>query len=246
MTTLKTRTLASVAAIAAVAMLPAVAAAAGEDLSWIGQLPGIQAAVRKTAKSSDKSVYQVTSDVESTFQKIRDGLLERGWNVDKTASMTALVASVRAIKATKGAARVKIVATGAPGAATLAVQLEGDSSAASVGPAPAAPPPPARAAVPAVVAPAAANIVLLNDDVSGSYRCEENELIVNGDSCRLTVAGNCRAVRVNGDGNTIRVDGAVQAIDVLGDENAVTWSAAGNPTPPRVGNLGARNRVAGE
>ncbi len=233
-------------AIVVMGLCVALPARAAEDLSWIGSLPGVSAAVQKRSGSTEKGVFTLSGDTEQVFATIEQGLTDRGWKVKKIAGVVALAAVVKSIKATKGDARVKIVATGAAGSTTLSVKVESGSVTTVAGPSESAGP---ATAQPAPAPPRAARqdaIVILDNDRKETIACEGRAVVVNGNDNKLSLQGPCASLQLNGNDNQVAVRGRIDEIGAMGNDNQATWSKADNPAPPRVGSLGSKNVIRGE
>jgi len=218
-------------------------AAADTDLSWIGTLPGFSLKDRGAGETS----YLVAGDAAGAFETLKKGLTERGWQIAPGKSGTLSALSAQRMTATKGdveallhmkqaAVIVKLVVTTRTIGSTKAPVAAAPGAAA--GTAPASPAQPAQAAAPP--------IELFDNGLRGSYRCEGSRVAVSGNNCEIALEGACESLTVNGNANRVRVRGRVASITVLGNQNSVTWSRAGNPSPPRVSNLGTGSTVREE
>lgn len=87
----------------------------------------------------------------------------------------------------------------------------------------------------------AADLVVDDDRRSGRHDCAGGDATLHGNHARMQLVG-CTRVVLYGNFNQIdAVDAA--SVDVLGNDNQVGWTTSSGD-PPRVSDLGSRNRVA--
>jgi hypothetical protein len=88
----------------------------------------------------------------------------------------------------------------------------------------------------------AKKIVINDDELTKTIKCQGDEVIVYGNENELTIKGECSRLYVPGNENIIKVE-AVAAIDTPGNENIVYWQKGMDGKKPSISNLGTDNKI---
>lgn len=216
------------------------AAPADTSIDWIKDLPGVSVTSRKETRDGLEVVYGVSGDVIATLERIREGLTKRGWTIEESTDSSFAMVTKRILIAANQGAKVEVVASRTGRIQDIVVTLRGAvgsrsssgtrGSSSTVG---------ARTPAPT----SGARIDLIQDDLSGTYECQGSRVTLSGNRGNITLNGKCTYLVVTGSENTVLIQGGIEAITAVGSNNVVIWSAAENPTPPRVTNIGSGNEI---
>lgn len=77
-------------------------------------------------------------------------------------------------------------------------------------------------AIPANISVSENDLVINNNGVDKTIRCDGNSIVINSNHCDLTVTGNCKYLVINGNHNEVHVEN-VGSISLPGNHNTVTW-----------------------
>jgi hypothetical protein len=230
-------------AIVSTLALAAGAAAQDADVSWLAQIPGLEAGSRSKAGGATTITHAFRGDPNAVFAQVVQGLLEHKWTVHRRRGLSAqspedAEALRRALRATKGLEVLHASILGGPDAYTLELGLVT-----------AATPPPAAAASPAQgAAPTtfrtSGKIEIPGDNATRTVVCRDYDTVsVLGNRSHITLSGACETLEVLGNDNVIDISGGIDQIGTYGRANTVTWSRTANPVPPQIALLGDGNQV---
>jgi hypothetical protein len=161
------------------AAAPPSAVPADTDLDWIGQLPGVAVFARKSTAGRSKVVYSVSASPEETFEKVRQGLSERGWTIEtgKAASLAGI--SANKLTAKKAGSEVIVGLSQLGGVSHLSVEVTIT----------------VRGRCEDVVVNGSGNVITLEGD------CED--LVVNGSGNEVRAESAIEDITTNGSSNTV-------------------------------------------
>jgi hypothetical protein len=206
---------------------------------WIKELGGVSVTSQRDTDEGLEIVYGVSGDVIATLGRIREGLSKRGWTIEEDIDSSFGTVIKKILIAANEGAQVEVVASRTGRIQDIVLTLKGGGS--RTGSETPGSSSSARTRGPAETG--GARIDLIQDEVTGTYECRGSRVTLSGNRGNITLKGKCTYVVVTGNQNTVRIQGGVEAISAVGSNNVVIWSAAENPTSPRVTNIGTGNEI---
>lgn len=251
---MKLRRMVGYVLLGALMAVPALrAASSNADLDWIGDLPGVSVLAKETGSGYSRIVYTVSGSPDGTLERVREGLSEQGWTIQKSIGGSVLgIVTGRTLVAKRGDARAQISLsqvtillnhlvvelTGGGGARTSTPSGGGASTTS-------APAPSRRPSARTVTNDCGdgGDLFIKNSASAITVAGHCDDVFVSGSSNDITFEGDCRDLFVSGSANSIRLEGLVNSIHASGDDNTVTWSAARKGKGPSVANSGQNNTI---
>lgn len=184
------------------------------DLSWLDR----QSSLTIVNRNAHRTVYRVNGNGGRIFHDFQRDLRRQGWEISNLQTN----GQWYGLHATRG--RDAIDATlqdGAPGTFTVVSANSGHR------------PNP----------PGGEERSVDSNRIRQDYTCNGNAFALNGDSCRITVHGDCSEVRIRGSHNQLYIDASTPLVIVSGNDNLVRWRGSRNGRRPTIRNSGHANDI---